>query len=228
MDNKSIFRPAAAFVIAIAMLTTGCSGMLQKLPEYLSNTAETASSASGAEAPAGTSSTALTTATTTTTNTTTTTAVTTIVTANTTTSTKKTAATTKKQVPETLNGQDVVDYAKQFLGTPYLYGGNSLTKGVDCSGFTKLVYGHFGISLPRTASSQHKKGKIISYDELLPGDLCTTVYEFESQYTGHAAIYVGDGMVINALPEQGVVYTPLDDLYGEYVFHRIFNNTYGQ
>ena len=82
-----------------------------------------------------------------------------------------------------------------------------------------------GISLPRTAAAQHNKGGLISYDELLPGDLCTTVYEFESQYTGHAAIYVGEGMVINALPEEGVVYTPLYTLYGEYSFHRLFENT---
>lgn len=130
------------------------------------------------------------------------------------------------KAPESLNGQEIVDYAKQFLGTPYVYGGNDLKNGVDCSGFTKLVYGHFGISLPRTAAAQHKKGGLIEYDELLPGDLCTTVYTFESKCTGHAAIYVGDGMVINALPEEGVVYTPLETLYGEYIFHRLFNNTY--
>ena len=129
------------------------------------------------------------------------------------------------QPPAELNGQEVVDYAKQFLGTPYVYGGNDLNKGVDCSGFTKLVYGHSGISLPRTAAAQHRKGTLISYDELLPGDLCTTVYDNpDIPYSGHAAIYVGDGVVINALPEQSVVCTPLYTLYGEYTFHRIFNN----
>lgn len=142
--------------------------------------------------------------------------------------TVKTTTTTKKQAPSSLNGNEVVAYAKQFLGTPYVYAGNDLRNGVDCSGFTKLVYGHFGISLPRTAAAQHKKGTPISYDELLPGDLCTTVYtDPTSQYTGHAAIYIGNNMVINALPGEGVVITDLDYLYGDYSFHRIFNNTAG-
>lgn len=142
--------------------------------------------------------------------------------------TVKATTTTKKQAPSSLNGNEVVAYAKQFLGTPYVYAGNDLRNGVDCSGFTKLVYGHFGISLPRTAAAQHKKGTPISYDELLPGDLCTTVYtDPTSQYTGHAAIYIGNNMVINALPGEGVVITDLDYLYGDYSFHRIFNNTAG-
>lgn len=140
----------------------------------------------------------------------------------------KTTTTTKKQAPSSLNGNEVVAYAKQFLGTSYVYAGNDLRNGVDCSGFTKLVYGHFGISLPRTAAAQHKKGTPISYDELLPGDLCTTVYDDPSMpYTGHAAIYMGNNMVINALPGEGVVITNLDNLIGDYSFHRIFNNTAG-
>jgi Cell wall-associated hydrolases (invasion-associated proteins) len=224
MNHRKWLFPAAAFVITAALLTTGCAGMLQKLPGYLSDENATNSSEASDE-PTQINVTTTTDAAADTTTTTATTTTTTATTTTTTTSSKKTTTTTQTQAPESLNGQDVVDYAKQFLGTPYVYGGNDLNKGVDCSGFTKLVYGHFGIKLPRTASQQHKMGTIISYDELLPGDLCTTVYTFESKYTGHAAIYVGDGMVINALPEQGVVYTPLEDLYGEYIFHRIFNNT---
>ena len=200
-------------VIAAAFLTTGCANTIKSLPSYLSGKETTVSS----ETETTTASEA---------QTTTTTATTTTTTATTTTTTAKKTTTTKMKAPESLNGQEIVDYAKQFLGTPYVYGGNDLKKGVDCSGFTKLVYAHFGISLPRTASAQHKKGGLIEYDELLPGDLCTTVYTFESKYTGHAAIYVGNGMVINALPEEGVVYTPLENLYGEYSFHRLFNNTY--
>ena len=141
---------------------------------------------------------------------------------------KTTTTTAKMQAPSSLNGNEIVAYAKQFLGTPYVYAGNDLRNGVDCSGFTKLVYGHFGISLPRTAAAQHKKGTPISYDELLPGDLCTTVYtDPNSQYTGHAAIYIGNNLVINALPGEGVVITNLDNLIGDYSFHRIFNNTAG-
>lgn len=226
MTNQKFFRSAAALVIAAAFLTTGCSDAINKLPSYLPRTSQIASSETSETAAELTASSG-----TTTTSTTTTTAASTATTSATAapeTTAKKTATTTAAKTPEALNGQEIVDYAKQFLGTPYVFGGNSLTNGVDCSGFTKQVYAHFGISLPRTASAQHKKGSIISYDELLPGDLCTTVYEFESKYTGHAAIYVGNGMVINALPEEGVVYTPLDNLYGDYTFHRIFNNTYGQ
>ena len=213
MMKKKYLRSAAALVIAAAFLTTGCANTIKSLPSYLSGKETTVSS----ETETTTASEA---------QTTTTTATTTTTTATTTTTTAKKTTTTKMKAPESLNGQEIVDYAKQFLGTPYVYGGNDLKKGVDCSGFTKLVYAHFGISLPRTASAQHKKGGLIEYDELLPGDLCTTVYTFESKYTGHAAIYVGNGMVINALPEEGVVYTPLENLYGEYSFHRLFNNTY--
>ena len=213
MMKKKYLRSAAALVIAAAFLTTGCANTIKSLPSYLSGKETTISS----ETETTTASEA---------QTTTTTATTTTTTATTTTTTAKKTTTTKMKAPESLNGQEIVDYAKQFLGTPYVYGGNDLKKGVDCSGFTKLVYAHFGISLPRTASAQHKKGGLIEYDELLPGDLCTTVYTFESKYTGHAAIYVGNGMVINALPEEGVVYTPLENLYGEYSFHRLFNNTY--
>lgn len=233
MKTKIILRSTAAFVIAAAFLTTGCANAIKSLPSYLPKlSGSTSSETSRTEAETTVSSALSATTTTETTTTTTTASATTEATTTsiktTTTTAKKTTTTTTIKTPDSLNGQEIVDYAKQFLGTPYVYGGNDLKKGVDCSGFTKLVYAHFGIKLPRTASAQHKKGGLIEYDELLPGDLCTTVYTFESKYTGHAAIYVGDGMVINALPEEGVVYTPLEDLYGEYIFHRLFNNTYGQ
>ena len=230
MMNQKILRSAAAFVIAAAFLTTGCANAIKSLPSYLPKSSQSSQKEAGSTASSEfpTTSTTETTTTTTTTTTSTTTTTTASTTKKTTTTTAKKTTTTTIKAPESLNGQEIVDYAKQFLGTPYVYGGNDLNNGVDCSGFTKLVYGHFGIKLPRTAAAQHKKGGLIEYDELLPGDLCTTVYTFESKYTGHAAIYVGDEIVINAIPEEGVVYTPLDNLYGEYIFHRLFNNTYGQ
>ncbi len=232
--NKTILRSAAALVIAAAFMTTGCVNRIRSWLPVDKNAidqrnSQTTAAAETALPSAAASTTTTTTATTTTTTTTSTTTTTTTTTATTTTTTaRKTTTTTKTQAPESLNGQEIVDYAMQFLGTPYVYGGNSLTKGVDCSGFTKLVYSHFGISLPRTAAAQHRKGTVISEDEALPGDLCTTVYEAGSQYTGHAAIYIGNGQVINALPEEGVVITDIYTLYGEYTFQRIFNNTCGQ
>jgi cell wall-associated NlpC family hydrolase len=90
-------------------------------------------------------------------------------------------------------GQQIVDYALQFVGNPYVYGGNSLTNGIDCSGFTQQIYGHFGISLPRTSGSQRSVGRAVSYAEAQPGDLIC--------YSGHVAIYMGNGMIVHAANE---------------------------
>ncbi len=88
-------------------------------------------------------------------------------------------------------GQAVVDYACQFIGNPYVWGGTSLTNGADCSGFVQSVYAHFGISLPRTTWDQECVGVGISYGEALPGDLIL--------YEGHVGIYMGDGQIVNAI-----------------------------
>ena len=88
-------------------------------------------------------------------------------------------------------GQAIVDYACQFIGNPYVWGGTSLTDGADCSGFVQSVYGHFGISLPRTTWDQEYSGTGIGYDEALPGDLIL--------YEGHVGIYMGDGQIVNAI-----------------------------
>lgn len=90
--------------------------------------------------------------------------------------------------------EQVVAYAKQFVGNPYVYGGNSLTKGTDCSGFVKLIMAHFGITTPRTATTQYNAGKKISVAELLPGDLIV----YGDKQIEHIAIYIGDGQVIHA------------------------------
>ena len=82
------------------------------------------------------------------------------------------------------NGQAVVDYARQFLGNPYVYGGNSLTNGTDCSGFVKGVYAAFGINLPRTSSEQRSVGYAVSLSEIQPGDIVC--------YSGHVGIYAGN------------------------------------
>lgn len=95
---------------------------------------------------------------------------------------------------------DIVEYAKQFLGNRYVYGGTSLTKGVDCSGFTMAVYKHFGISLPHHSGSQAKEGTKITADQLQPGDLI--FYADSSGTINHVALYIGGGQVIHASNER--------------------------
>ena len=98
---------------------------------------------------------------------------------------------------------DLVEYAKQFLGNPYVYGGTSLTKGTDCSGFVMGVYKHFGISLSHSSRAQAGEGPKISYSELQPGDL--VFYANSSGTINHVAIYIGGGQVISASnPKSGI------------------------
>ena len=98
------------------------------------------------------------------------------------------------------NGQAVVEYAKQFLGNPYVYGGNSLTNGTDCSGFVKGVYAAFGVSLPRTSAEQRQVGYAVSLENIQPGDIVC--------YSGHVGIYAGNNTLIHASNERtGITYT---------------------
>ncbi|MBQ9123607.1 MAG: C40 family peptidase [Lachnospiraceae bacterium] len=98
---------------------------------------------------------------------------------------------------------DIVEYAKQFLGNPYKWGGTSLTKGADCSGFVQSVFKHFGIKISRTSRSQSKDGKKISVSELQPGDLL--FYEDETGTINHVTMYIGNGQVIHASsPKSGI------------------------
>lgn len=88
------------------------------------------------------------------------------------------------------SGSSVVDYATQFVGNPYVWGGTSLTNGADCSGFVQSVYANFGVSLPRTSYEQQNAGTEVSYADAQPGDLIC--------YGGHVAIYMGDGKIVHA------------------------------
>lgn len=89
----------------------------------------------------------------------------------------------------------VVDYALQFVGNPYVYGGTSLTKGTDCSGFTMSVYAKFGIYLPHSSSAQAKCGTKVSASELAPGDL---IFYGSGKSINHVALYIGGGKVVHA------------------------------
>ena len=92
--------------------------------------------------------------------------------------------------------KDIVNYACQFVGLKYVNGGNSLETGTDCSGFTKLIYAHFGYGLDRTPSGQYNNnGRLVTYAEAQPGDVI--IYGKNGVCT-HAAIYIGDGKIIHA------------------------------
>ena len=92
-------------------------------------------------------------------------------------------------------GQKVANYAQQFVGNPYRYGGNSLTNGIDCSGFTQQVLGKFGYSISRTSSSQATEGVSISTSNLRAGDL---LFYGDGGGINHVAIYIGGGQVVHA------------------------------
>lgn len=98
------------------------------------------------------------------------------------------------------NGQAVVDYACQFVGNPYVYGGTSLTNGADCSGFVMSVYAAFGVSLPHSSKSMRNVGYEVSTSEMQPGDIIC--------YSGHVAIYVGNDTIVHASnAREGIKYT---------------------
>ena len=101
----------------------------------------------------------------------------------------------------------VINYAMQFVGGPYVYGGNSLTNGTDCSGFTKLVYANYGVYLPRSAPEQARVGTHIDLNNIMPGDIVVSGYD---GVVCHAAIYIGDEKLVHALNSNvGIVVTSL-------------------
>lgn len=106
-------------------------------------------------------------------------------------------------------GEEIVSYAKNYLGGRYVYGGNNLNTGVDCSGFAQQVMKHFDISLERSSRAQYaSNGYEISDTELMPGDL---VFYGNSGYVDHVAIYAGSGKIIHASTETtGII---MSDLY---------------
>lgn len=111
-------------------------------------------------------------------------------------------------------GAAIAEYASGFVGYPYVYGGTT-PDGWDCSGFVQYAYSMFGIGLPRTAAAQAASGMPVgSLDEALPGDIIANA--------GHSGIYLGNGLVVNALnPYQGTQITGLGVYQGGYAIRRI-------
>ena len=121
--------------------------------------------------------------------------------------------TTSSGSTSSASGDAVVSYASQFIGNPYVYGGNSLTNGIDCSGFVQQVFAHFGYSLPRTSDAQAGSGRGITYSESRAGDIIV--------YSGHVAILTGDGGIVHAsnskpYPQGGIKYSS-NALYRPYI-----------
>lgn len=118
------------------------------------------------------------------------------------------------KAPNGKTGDDLASYAVQFAGkVPYVWGGTS-TQGWDCSGFVQYVYKQYGVSLPRVAASQATVGRAVSLSEAKPGDIVAN--------STHAAIYIGNGMVVNALnPSEGTKITSLSVFYGGYSIRRV-------
>ena len=95
-----------------------------------------------------------------------------------------------------------MNYATQFVGNPYVWGGTSLTNGADCSGFVQSVYANFGVSLPRTSYEQQNAGTEVSYADAQPGDL---FFYGNGSSINHVAIYIGGGRVVHASsPKSGI------------------------
>ncbi len=114
-----------------------------------------------------------------------------------------------------IDGNAIGDFAAQYIGTPYVWGGNSLTGGVDCSGLVQQVYKHFGITLPRVTYDQIGEGKAVGLKGLRPGDLVF----FDTKPGGgpdHVGIYMGDGKMIHA-PRPGKSVEIADMTKGYYV-----------
>ena len=100
----------------------------------------------------------------------------------------------ENELPETevaaITGEDIVEFALQFVGNRYVYGGTSLTNGTDCSGFVMRVYEAFGYELPRSSYYQRSTGVKVSAEDIQPGDIVC--------YSGHVGIYIGTGQIVHA------------------------------
>ena len=111
-------------------------------------------------------------------------------------------------------GSEIANYATQFVGNPYVWGGTSLTDGADCSGFVQSVFGDYGINLSRTTYTQANEGTPVSYSEMQPGDVIN--------YGFHTAIYLGDNQIVHAADESTGIIISDDPAYQPIVTIRRF------
>ena len=116
-------------------------------------------------------------------------------------------------------GDELVSYAAQFVGNPYVWGGESLTNGCDCSGFTMLVYAKFGITLPHFAESQAAYGAAVEEEDLQPGDL---VFYESNNYIYHVAIYIGNDTIIHAASTRtGIIFSNMRYSSSHRIYRRL-------
>ncbi len=119
------------------------------------------------------------------------------------------------------SGSEVVSYARQFLGNPYVWDGLSLTNGCDCSGFVAGVYGHFGVSMPHYSFKQAEAGYAVSYSNAKPGDLI--FYNTSGPTGGHIGIYIGNGQMISAKSSsEGICIHSVNSSASGFTVRRIF------
>lgn len=118
-------------------------------------------------------------------------------------------------IPEvTMLGEQIVEYGKKFIGTPYVWGGTNLRNGVDCSGFTQGIYKNFDININRTSNMQVLNGRPVSKDELKTGDLI--FFDTSGVNRGrisHVGVYAGDGEFIHSNSSKGISMAKLDNSY---------------
>ena len=119
----------------------------------------------------------------------------------------------KKEEVTNAKGAEIVAYAKKFLGGKYVSGGNTPETGMDCSGYTKYVFAHFGYTLSRTTSGQAKNGTEVARSEMQEGDLIIFLNDSKSKI-GHVGIYIGNDQFIHAAnAKRGIV---IDSVYNSY------------
>lgn len=123
---------------------------------------------------------------------------------------------TVEETDENAMGIAVAEYAVQFIGNPYVWGGESLTEGADCSGFVMKVYEHFGVELPHSSAADRKQGYAVKggLENAQPGDLIC--------YSGHVALYIGDGQIVHAASEKSGIKVSKADYRQILAIRRIF------
>ena len=131
------------------------------------------------------------------------------------------AGTAVPTIATTASRQALINYAKQFLGNPYVYGGTSLTDGTDCSGFVQQIFKYFGIKTGRSSRDQIENAQSITFEELQPGDL---IFYASGDYVNHVAIYAGDGVIIHAANTRTGICTGRYDYREPYAYGRFINN----